>query len=50
MEDYWQEVAPPLDVMIAGFMGFKPKKRPGTKDQTGDLGDLLRMFPGGSIQ
>lgn len=51
MQDYWQEVAPPLDVLIAGFMGWKPRKRPGKKSaDAGDLGDLLRMFPGGTIQ
>lgn len=50
MQDYWQEVAPPLDVLIAGFMGWKPKKRKAEKK--GDLGDLIAMFggSGGMIQ
>jgi hypothetical protein len=50
MQDYWEFVAPPIDLLIAGYMGFKPKKRPGAPTQTSDLGDLLRMFPGGMIQ
>lgn len=59
MQDYWLLVAPPLDVMIAGFMGWKAdpfhKKRTsnggqGTRgEEYGNLNDLLSMFPGGVI-
>jgi hypothetical protein len=27
MQRHWQEVAPPLNVALAAYVGFKPKKR-----------------------
>lgn len=54
MQEYWETVAPPLDVIIASFMGWKPRKRSSkggqAKEEYGNLNDLLSMFPGGTIQ
>lgn len=43
MQDYWSTVAPPLDVMYAARMGWKPDPIKGDR-RKGDLGELLAMF------
>lgn len=60
MQDYWAEECPPLAPMVAGFMGWKPRPRRGLdskvssgrggEQETGNLYELMRLFPGGSIQ
>lgn len=42
LEEEWS-VAPPTNWLVAGFMGYKKKKR-------GTPADLAAMFPGGTIK
>jgi hypothetical protein len=46
MQDYWEHVAPPIDVMYAARLGWKPKARINSGSPKGDLGDLIAMFSG----
>lgn len=42
---YWQK-HPPVHLLVAGFMGYKPQAE---EKKYGDLGELIAMFPGGVI-
>lgn len=55
LERHWQN-EPPVDVLVAGFVGFKlpkPKKAPKAKRKTGNneaMNELASMFPDGVIK
>ena len=40
----WED-CPPLDAMVAAYLGIKPKKR-----ASQSVNELLAMFPGGQIK
>jgi hypothetical protein len=46
LSKHWQE-HPPLEVLVAGFVGFKSEAR--RQSDYGDLNELLAMFPTGVI-
>jgi hypothetical protein len=45
---YWRRNPPPAELlaMVAQFIGWKPPE----KERSGDLAELLAMFPGGTIK
>lgn len=46
MQEYWSTVAPPLDIMAAAYLGWKPEARVKADNRKGDLGELIAMFSG----
>lgn len=53
MHDFWNEMGPPVAISVAGYLGLIKPRSGGTKgkskEEFGDLDDLLGMFPGGMI-
>jgi hypothetical protein len=46
MQTYWSCVAPPIDVVVAAYVGWKPEVRVKADNRKGDLGELIAMFAG----
>ncbi len=39
---------PPVGLLVANYLGYKPPADD-TKNESGNLGDLLAMFPSGEL-
>ena len=49
LEDHWAE-EPPVGLLVANFMGYKPKKKKQSKKAKREgVKKLLQMFPKGTI-